>query len=126
MEFAGITFANTVAPLLGLGVLACALPFLLVKRDTRLHLDVVLGMLRAALILILVSFGLMVAVDQREFSAGLVLGSDQAVALIYWWIFLNSLMLAVVWGPVLCLVWLGMAQRVEKLRGEDMLRGDSQ
>ena len=34
----------------------------------------------------------------------------------------RSLMLAIIWVPVLALVWLSLAQRVEKRKGEDLMR----
>lgn len=112
---------NTGAPLVLLCALALALPRLLVARATRSHRDVAVA----------------VAV-----TAGLVLVAGEAVfALIYglrgvgvWEAFMQaplvtggfflrlSAFAALVWGPLLALIWLGLAQGVEKRKGEDLVK----
>lgn len=114
----GISFTNTGIPMLIVGTLAVVLPFVLSPRDTRSHWRVAGGVAGTAGIVVLAGALVLVVFDPRQ------IGADQARR----WIVLAqiylraSLPLAMFWAPLLALVWFGQAQRVERLRNDDMVR----
>ncbi len=93
---------------------ALLLPRLFVARDTRSHASVILGIVKSAALLVALGFALFVYLDDRQLSAALVVSGERVIWLIYWWIFQSSLILVLVWAPLLALVWIGMAKRVER------------
>ena len=103
MRFEGIGWANTFGPLLGLTLLAVALPFITVPRATRSQARLALGVALAA--------GLTLAAAAGFYAWGY----DGALPR-------RSVMTALAWGPALALAWLVRAQAVERRRGEDVAR----
>ena len=123
MDFGHVTFTNTGLPLLIFAGVALTLPMLMVPRDTRSHTRVARGMIATALILVV--FGPLVAMvfDSRTLPAGPADASTgQIWLLLYQFQFRASLTLALVWAPLLALVWFNASQRVEELRGQDIVR----
>ncbi|MFN3210482.1 MAG: hypothetical protein ACE369_16045, partial [Roseovarius sp.] len=75
----------------------------------------------SALVLVASSALVFAVFDKRSLLGGQTLAGQGVIA----WLYLRSSLGAVaVWGPVLAFVWLGLAQRVERLRGEDVVRGE--
>ncbi len=123
MNAAPISVLNTGLPLLLLGALALLLPFAMVRRDSRAHLEVAVGIWASAGLLLLAGAGVFAAVYAAEGARVGAALSDAPLAT--GWFFLKlSGYAALVWGPVLALAWLGLAQRVEKRKGADRARGD--
>ncbi|MBO9399669.1 hypothetical protein J7399_09010 [Shimia sp. R9_1] len=118
-----IGFWNTLVPLAVLGLLAVLLPRVLVDRETRSHGKLLHGIALTAAFLVAIGFMISIAVTQmRGFEA---VGHFEIDPLGAVWVHLRlSLMTAIVWGPVLGLVWFGLAQGVEARRGQDIAKGD--
>ncbi len=112
---------NTGMPLLLLCALALGLPRLTVPRDTRDHAAVLRGIaLAAALIL---CAGVLVFVFAYALRGAEVARAAVGMPLATTLLFLRlSGLSALVWAPLLGLVWLGQAQAVEARRGEDAMR----
>ena len=118
MEFAGFTIWNTGVPLVLIGILAIILPFLLIRKDTRSHRSVALGVAIAAVLLVLAGALILWGIDTRDIEI-----AENASASVLFQIYLRaSFPFAMLWAPLLALIWFGKAQRVEKLRGEDLVR----
>ena len=118
MGFSDLAFFSTTLPVVLMGLLAFGLPFLIVPRQTRSHLTVTLCILGTAALLIVVGAIVTNLFDARD-TGDLKGGASLYVA----WLYLReSLYFALLWVPILALVWLNRAQRVERLRGEDMAR----
>jgi hypothetical protein len=120
---APVSLLNTALPLALLAVLALLLPLGLVRRQTRSHVEVLVGLWAAAGLLLLAGAGVFAAVYAIE--GGRVGAAFADAPLAAGWFFLKlSGYAALVWGPVLALVWLGLAQRVERYKGADRARDD--
>lgn len=117
-----IDFWNTALPLALIAGATVVLPFLLIPWRTRSHRRVVGGMALCALLMIGVSAGVSALFDKRGIAAGIeIMGLWPYV----WFMILSSLKSALLWVPLLALFWFNAAQRVERLRGEDMARKGS-
>ncbi|MGK7652191.1 hypothetical protein ACSQ76_07185 [Roseovarius sp. B08] len=122
MNDTSVTLVNTGLPLLIIGGLAALLPWVLTPRGTRSHLRVLMSVLLSILLLLVASAGVFALFDKRSLLGGQTLAGQGIIA----WMYLrSSLGAAAVWGPVLAFVWLGLAQRVERLKGEDMARREA-
>ncbi len=112
---------NTGFPLVLLGVLAVLFPRLLVRRGTRSQGEVFVAVWASAGLLLVAGAGVFAAVyGARGAPVGAAFGAAPLSAS---WFFLKlSGFAAMLWGPVLVLVWLGLAQGVEKRKGEDAAR----
>lgn len=113
-----IGLTNTVLPLVGLGACAGVLPWILVNRKSRSHSEVA--------VVIWATAGIMVLLGAAVFAVLYALGGINvagALATAPWvttQFFLGRAgFAALVWAPVLMLVWLGLSQRVERLRADD-------
>lgn len=115
---------NTGVPLVLLCSLALVLPHLVVRRKTRMHRDVFAAIaVAAALVLVAgeVVFALIYAAGGVDVWSAFLQAPLATGAF-----FLRlSAYAALVWAPLLALVWLGLAQGVEKRKGEDQMRGGS-
>ena len=109
----------TFLPIAILGIVALALPHLLVPRDTRSHRSLGLGIAVTVSVLILLGPLLYALFDTRDLYEANTFAEGAVIA---WIVFLDSLSAAILWAPLVGLIWFGKAQRVEKLRGEDMAR----
>ena len=122
IEAEAIGWWNTGFPLVLLSVLAALLPWWIVPGKTRAHSTVAAGVLTSAVMLFAIGAGLMAliyAARGAEIQAAFDVAPDGVVVF-----FLRlSAFTAMAWGPILVLVWLAMAQRVEKLKGEDLMDG---
>ena len=121
IETGPIGFWNTGFPLALLGGLAVVLPMLLVARATRSQRAVAIAILLAALLL-LVAGAVVFAVIYAASGVSVWAALAEAPLATVWFLLGQSLVAAVVWGPVLALVWFGMAQGVERRKGEDVAR----
>lgn len=122
MNDTSVTLVNTGLPLLIIGGLAALLPWVLTPRKTRSHGRVLLSILLSVLLLLAASAGVFALFDKRSLLGGQGLAEQGAVA----WMYLRTSLAAVaVWGPVLVFIWLGLAQRVERLRNRDIVRGEA-
>lgn len=112
---------NTGVPLLVLCTLALGLPRLTVPRDTRDHGEVRRGIALAAVLVLLAGVAVFVAAYAGRGAevARAVAVMPVATGLLF--LRLSGLS-ALVWGPLLGLVWLNQAQAVEARRGEDAMR----
>ena len=116
-----IDFWNTGLPLALIAGAAVLLPFVLIPWRTRSHRRVAVGILVSAVLMIGVSAGVSALFDKRGIAAGVeIMGLWPFV----WFMIVSSLKSALLWVPVLGLFWFNAAQRVERLRGEDMARKD--
>lgn len=121
--FQTVSFLNTGVPLLVIAACAIALPLLLVPRATRSQRRVTVRMALCALLLTLISAGVFGYARLHGTELTTVVGSRwAAVPVLIWWMVLESLIGVIVWAPILALMWLVAAQRVERLKGEDMAR----
>ncbi|KRS12880.1 hypothetical protein XM53_09980 [Roseovarius atlanticus] len=117
-----VTLVNTGLPLLIIGGFAALLPWLLTPRGTRSHGRVLVAVVASAGLLLGLSAGIFALFDRRSLLGGQGLAGQGAVV----WMYLRtSLAAVVVWGPVLVFTWLGLAQRVERLRNRDIVRGEA-
>jgi len=115
-----ISFGNTLVPLAILALVAAVLPYALTPRETRSQLRVAVMIGLTGLVMIGVSALVFALFDDRDLPEGGATG----MVLIAWFYLRSGLGAAAVWIPVLALVWLSLAQRVERRRGEDLARRD--
>ncbi|MEQ8294067.1 MAG: hypothetical protein RIA08_17840 [Roseovarius sp.] len=114
-----IDFWNTGLPLALIAGATVVLPFILIPWRTRSHRRVAAGMAVSAVLMIGVSAGISALFDKRGIAAGIeIMGLWPYVR----FMILSSLKSALLWVPLLALFWFNAAQRVERLRGEDMAR----
>ncbi len=118
MDFSGDTFTEMAMPLFVVMVLALVVPFALVPRQTRSHLTVTICIVASAILLMIAGAIITNLFDTRA-TEGL---SSEASLYIAWLYLRESLYFGIIWAPILAFVWLNRAQRVERLRGEDMAR----
>ena len=116
-----ISLLNTGLPLVLLGALAVLLPRLLVRRETRSHWEVLLALWASAGFLLLAGAAIFATVYAAR-GVGVISALSDAPLATTWFFLRLSGFAAVVWVPLLALVGLGMAQGVEKRRGEDGVR----
>lgn len=117
-----VTLVNTGLPLLIIGGFAALLPWLFTPRDTRSHGRVLMSVVASAGLMLGCSAGIFALFDKRSLLGGHGLAGQGVVV----WMYLRtSLAAVVVWGPVLVFMWLGLAQRVERLRNRDIVRGEA-
>ena len=115
-----MTFGNTILPMGIIALVAAMLPYILTPRETRSQgrVAVVIGL--TSLVMFGVSALVFALFDTRQLPDGGAAG----VVVISWFYLRSALGAFAVWAPVLGLVWLSLAQRVERRRGEDMARTD--
>lgn len=116
-----IGFVNTGLPLMLLGTLALVLPWVLVPPGTRSHgvVAAVIGICLGLLLLCGASvFAAIYAAGGVGVGAALV---EAPLATTKFFLRLSGYA-ALIWGPLLALMWLGLAQRVEKRRGQDQVK----
>ncbi|MEQ8257370.1 MULTISPECIES: hypothetical protein [Roseovarius] len=122
MNDTSVTLMNTGLPLLIIGGFAALLPWLFTPRETRSHGRVLVSVVASAGLMLGLSAVVFALFDKRSLLGGQTLAGQGAVA----WMYLRtSLAAVVVWGPVLVFIWLGLAQRVERLRDRDIVRGEA-
>ncbi len=116
-----IGLMNTGFPVVLLAGLAVALPRILVAVDTRSQVALAIGIAVSAVALIIVGT-LIFAVAYRLGGTDVAgaLAEDPMMAARYFTRL--SAMAALIWVPILALVWFVKAQAVEKRRGEDIVR----
>lgn len=119
-----IGWVNTGLPLAVLAGAAVVLPRLVVPGDTRSQRVVMVSVLVSAIALLLLGAAVFAVVyGVRGVGVGAAFATAPMAACIF---FLRlSAMAALLWGPVLALVWFAMAQAVEVRRGEDVMRETS-
>ena len=111
-----IGLLNTGLPLVLLAGLAFVLPRLLVRTGTRSHWEVAVGVWASAGFLLLAGAGVFGVVYGLR-GVGVTAALAEAPLATAWFFLRLSGFAAVVWVPVLGLVWLGMAQRVGRRKG---------
>ncbi len=117
-----IGWLNTGLPLAILAMLAVVLPNILVPAQTRSQRELAVGIAASAALLLVVGevvFALIYAVRGIDVWAAI---AEAPLATGGFFLKLSALA-AMLWGPLLALMWLGLAQGVEKRRGEDRMRG---
>ncbi len=120
MNDTSVTLLNTGLPLLIIGGFAALLPWLLTPRETRSRGRVLVSFIVSAGLLVGLSAGVFALFDKRSLLGGQGFAEQGAVVRMY---LRTSVSAVVVWGPVLVFMWLGLAQRVERLRNRDIVRG---
>lgn len=112
---------ETSLPIAIIGVAAIILPRLVVPQDTRSHRTVFARYAIVIVLLLILGPALYALFDTRGlYEAGSLAEALQILRII----FRQSLTAAIIWVPILVLNWFGSAQRVEAMRGQDMLRED--
>lgn len=119
---APIGWLNTALPVTILALAAVLLPGWYVPRETRSHKAVIAAVALTAVTMILLGAAVFAIVYWLS-GAGVAAAMSEAPLATMIYFFRLSLMAALLWGPVLALVWFSMAQRVEKRRGQDTARG---
>ncbi len=106
-------------PLVVLGGAALVLPLVFVPRGTRSQGQVAVGIAISAGIMIFLGAILYLIFDSRSFGEGIeLLGLTGLAALAVQ----GSIKGVLFWAPFLALRWMTLAQRVELLRCQDMVR----
>jgi hypothetical protein len=121
MEVETVGLLNTGLPLAIMAMLAVLIPLRIVPRETRSQGQVFGAIATSAVLLALAGFALWVLVFTVR-GAPIFGAFMHAPGVIGAILLRRSLMLAIIWVPVLALVWLSLAQRVEKRKGEDLTR----
>lgn len=113
-----IGLTNTLLPLAGLGACAGVLPWVLLNRESRSHREVAVAIWATAGLMLLIGGAVFALLySARGVDVG---GAIAAAPLATTQFFLGRAgVAALVWGPILVLVWLGLSQRVERLRADD-------
>ncbi len=118
-----IGFWNTGFPLGLMAVLAIVLPRVLVKRNTRSQSEVAVTIWASGGILFLVGAGVFAVIyHMRGYDVFEAFAEGPWATAAFFFGF--SAYAAIVWAPILGLVWFGMAQGVEARKGEDMWRDE--
>lgn len=119
-----IGLLNTGLPIAIMATLSLLLPRLFVAPDCRSQNKVTRAMLFTSLSLLLIGCVLFAVIYQID---GSLVGDAFAAAPFATGLFFLRLsaMSALVWLPILGLRWFSLAQRVERLSGEDIARGDT-
>ena len=112
-------WTNLALPLVVIAAAAIIVPQLTVPGNTRSQGRLALGIGIAALVMFVLGIALF-AVIHLVADTGFF-GAAGSVAATMGELFRQSIFAAMVWLPILCLVWFGMAQGVEKRRGEDAM-----
>lgn len=122
-QMEAIGLSNTVLPLAVLVALTLILPRYLVNREARSHVTVAKAMVAVAALLFCAGFVIsMILAQLRGFAVVRHLVDFPQVG---WMLHARlSLLSALVWGPILLLVWFSLAQRVEARRGLDIVQAD--
>lgn len=116
-----IGLLNTGLPAIVLAALAVVLPRLLVATDTRSQWSLAIAIAASAIGLLVVGALIFAATYKLEGTkVGAAFAEDALLTARYFGRL--SAMAALVWVPVLALVWFAKAQAVEKRRGEDIMR----
>ncbi len=118
-----IGFLNTGLPVILLVVLVASLPRLILPAGNLSHQALTIAVAItaiAALVAGAVIFAVIYGAGGVDVGAAL---SEAAAPVIGFFLRLSALS-ALIWGPVLALVWVALAQGVEKRRGQDTARGD--
>lgn len=116
-----ISWTNSILPMAIIGALAVIVPWRLVRRGTRSHWEVALTVWASAGVMLIVSGSVFAALyAARGHEVGAAFG--EAPFATAWFFMKISGYAAILWVPILALVWFGMAQRVERRRGEDRAR----
>lgn len=114
-----IGLLNTGVPLVVLGICAVLLPWLLVPRDCRSHRYV----MKVIALTVLVLIGLGCVVFGTAMGQGTLRLALDFPLPTFRLLLTKSVSAALVWGPLLGLQWFNLAQRVERQRCLDGLRG---
>jgi len=121
MNETNVTLFNTGLPILIIGVLAAVLPLVLTPWGTRSQGRVLVSVGGSVLVLIAASAAVFALFDMRGLLGGDTVAKQGAAV----WMYLRvSRGAVIVWAPVLAFVWLYLAQRVERLKGRDIVRGE--
>ncbi|MEL7013729.1 MAG: hypothetical protein AAFO72_10675 [Pseudomonadota bacterium] len=116
-----ITWLNSVLPMGIIAGMAVVVPWMLLRKGTRSQWEVVVTIWASAGVMLIVSgvvYAALYAV--RGHAVGEAFGEAPVMTL---WFFIKLAgYAAVLWVPILALVWFGMAQGVERRRGEDAAR----
>jgi hypothetical protein len=116
-----ITLLNTGLPLVVLGAAGAVVPHLLLPLHTRsLALLAVVAFLSVPILFLIgmVVFGLVMWAEGANVAGALAAAPGYVLGQLAWSAMLSSL----VWGPALVLSALSLAQRIERVRGEDIVR----
>lgn len=116
-----ITFLNTGVPVLVLAALATALPRLMVGAANTSHAALFYSIALTSLA-VLVTGAVVFAIAYGASGASVTAAFAAAPSDVALFFLRLSLLAAVLWWPVLALVWYAMAQGVEKRRGEAAAR----
>jgi hypothetical protein len=119
---APIGWLNTGLPMAVLACAAVVLPRMLVSGGTRSQRAVTGSVVVSAIGLLLLGAAVFIAVYSAG-GAGVAAAFSSAPLPTALFFLRLSVMAALMWGPVLALVWFTMAQAVEARRGEDVMRG---
>ena len=113
-----ITWVNSVLPMAILAALAVLVPLGLVRKQTRSQAEVAVTICASAGIMLLVSaltFAILYAAQGTD-----VWPAFKVTPIATTWAFIRiSGYAALLWLPILALTWFGMAQGVERRKGED-------
>ncbi|MEC3861329.1 hypothetical protein VK792_08535 [Mesobacterium sp. TK19101] len=116
-----IGFLNTGVPLLLLGAFAVVLPRVLVPAHIRTHGRVALGIVTAAVLLLMAGAGAIALVYGWQ-GIGVSAAFVQAPGETAGFFLRKGALAALIWGPILAYAWLSLSQRVEQRRSEDGAR----
>lgn len=106
-------------PIAVLAALAVLLPRAFIPAATRIQFDVTKGMALTALTLLILGAVLFAALYALR-GADIPQMAQYAAAPTALYFLTRSTMAAIIWAPVLALVWLARAQGVEKRKGRDI------
>ena len=121
IEAQPIGLTNTLVPLAALGTAAALFPWLLVPRNSRSQRDIAVTIWACSAIMLILSAGVF-ALVYAAWGIGVAQAfADAPMATVRFFLGRGGVA-ALVWGPVLALVWLALAQRVERLKSEDGMR----
>lgn len=121
---APIGWINTGLPVTILALAAVLVPGRIAPRETRSHKAVMFAVALTAVIMVLLGAAIFAVVYWFS-GAGVPAALSEAPLATMVYFFRLSLMAALLWGPILALVWFSMAQSVEKRRGQDKVRGST-
>ena len=116
---------NTGLPLLILGALAVVFPRLLVRRDTRAQWEVLVGIWASAGFLLIAGAVIFALIYGARGAPVAEVAGAAPLAVAVFFLRLSGYA-AILWVPLLALVWFGMAQGVEKRKGEDLVQRNTE
>jgi len=121
IEIQTIGWWNTGFPLVVLAAAAVLVPWVLVPKATRSQRAGALGIAVSAMVLFALGVGVFIVGYATQLDRLWSVFADAPLAALSYFVGLSAYS-AILWAPILAIMWFGMAQSVERRKGADVTR----